>query len=218
MRAVRLKVHWVASVKGAMRLLEDELHATFFASGIDLDISAGEDLATDPNLDPRRRYERVVSDFARDDAQCGHLVLAGQPPNLQLDVAGQLIDEAHRGVVAAFLGSSYISSEGEIGLLHTCVHEVGHMLNLAHEDVSSDYVSAMNSAASRGGSVAAAWLAAQREAERPGQEPYLVVPRKPCKAYPFSYEARKRLNIRSDGCLMPWRDKFERTYDGLDDR
>ena len=218
MRAVRLKVHWVASVKGTMALLEDDLHATFFASGIDLDIAAGEDVATDPNVDLRRNYERVVSDFARDDPQCGHLVLAGQPPDLRLDVAGQLIDEARRGLVAAFLGSSYISGEGEIALLHTCVHEIGHMLNLAHMDVRNDYVSAMNSASSRGGGVSAAWMAAQTEMERSGEDPYLVVPSKPCKAYPFSYSARKLLNTQSDDWLMPWGGRFARPYDGLDDR
>jgi hypothetical protein len=221
-KTISIRLHWVARSQHDIALRSDDLQALFRTAFIELDLMPGEEIAQDPIYYPPPFYEDLVRHYAATDKEPGHLIIGLEPPLFDPGVAGQLLDPVERGVCIVYRRCKYILERGEVALLQTCAHELGHMLNLAHADVSPDFASAMDQADKRvKGEVGSCWEAAAREAHtiRQRNEPDYFMPLgRPLEALPFSHVARKTLNDLSGNRLTPWGGKFERPYDGTNDR
>lgn len=206
----------------------DELRAAFAAAGIDLLFQKGEDFRDfDPAHYANRSYQALVDELRQRAAtirslRVGHLILGLGHKTYQEEIAGELLDLDSRGVAVVYRYCDYIRQGGHAALLQTCAHEIGHMLNLAHEDIARDFPTIMDQANQRYGDIHTAWQLAAAEAqsdEARGHPSYLYEPLPiefPC--YPFAYAARARLNTRALSHVLPWRSRYDRPYDGAEDR
>lgn len=221
MRTIDVTFHIVEPASAQFGFPAAELRELYLSAGIDLNFIAGHDITPDPANHPASGYPVLVEKFRTSATTSGHLIIGSRTPIVHSDWAGQLLDQTTRGVSAVYTQSDYIQSTGAVGLLQTCAHELGHMLNLAHEDISPEYASVMNQADSRTSDIENAWIVAGVQAARivsQSNNPYFTAPSGPLNCYPFAYAARLRLNTSSEDSLLPWRGVFERTYDGTNDR
>ncbi len=220
MRAVALKFHVVEGATASIAFLAEELSLLYATAGIDLALVEGERIADDPtyHLDS---YPVWIKRFGERDRSAGHLILGRAVPDHRSDIAGQLIDQVSRGVAVVYTSCDYIRRDGEGALLQTCAHEIGHMLNLSHEDVAAKFVSAMNQAARRELDTRSSWkgaIAESREVRNTNEPDYFFPPVRELASYPLAYRARHSLNNLSPDRLLPWGEKFEHPYDGTEDK
>lgn len=219
-RRIDITVHWVKGVSATFSLKTDQLRMLYWTAGIDLNLTVGEPIELDPARSARNSYPALVRQYRETAQSSGHLIIGIAPDGTANGAAGQLIDLETRGVAAAYTESFYISQTFNSGLLQTCAHEIGHMLNLAHDDVVSDFVSTMNTSDGRTTAIPTAWQLARTEAERirtnSGNAHFLELTT-PIDCYPLSFKARFLLNDYKDHQLIPWRGKFERPFDGHND-
>jgi hypothetical protein len=222
MRPVSIKIHHVRATKQAFPFPAQDVQLLYRTAGIDLRIDAGDDIAVDPTLSGLLNYPALVRRYRDTDRAVGHLVVGQQPMTREPFVAGQLLDLTTRGVAAVYTRSNYLLSDTGPGFLQTCIHEIGHMLNLSHEDGAHDYDSAMNQIGARLMEPSLCWKGADTEASivaASGQAAYFEPPARPLRCYPLAFKARSRLNTLSDGTLLPWGGVFEGAEgDHLNDR
>lgn len=220
MRSVSVKYHVVENATADMPFPADDLRALYWSAGIDLALDAGEPLDADPALGLFTNYAALLAAYRRSPL-AGHLIVGLTPPSDRYGISGELVDLDTRGLAAVYVQSGYIQREGRSALLQTCAHELGHMLNLSHGDVSTLFVSVMDSAPRRQDvSPQSAWEQAMRESDAKkarGELAYLEPPLRTLPCFPFSYGARERLNSIPEDSLLPWRSKFQDTFDGSDD-
>lgn len=220
MRSVDVKFHIVAAAAVDWHFPADDLRLLYRTAGIDLNFVEGDRIDDDPTNYPIGDYPTLVDRYRKTDNGFGHFIIGIEPPRFNPQVAGQLLDVENRGVSVAYTNSNYVQQFGDVGLLQTCAHEIGHMLNLAHEDVVTEFVSTMDQALKRTSAITQSWNGAAFEAEqirRRGDETYFFPQSKALRCYPLAYSARLRLNTSSGDQLLPWRGKFERPYDGTND-
>lgn len=218
MRPVDVKYHVVKNATANLPFPADELKLLFRTTGIDLSLVEGERIDNDPTYNPFLAYVDLVQLYDKKDRHYGHLIIGLDGPDYRFDIAGQLLDLDWRGVAVVYTCADYIQRDGEGAFLQTCAHEIGHMLNLGHNDVASDFVSAMNQAQNRELDTSRSWQDVKAEAEvvkSQGKPDYFFPPEKELNCYPFAYQARYNLNIYSPDRLLPWGGKFERPYDGV---
>jgi hypothetical protein len=215
-----VKFHVVEGAMARMEFLAEELRLLYATAGIDLALVEGERIAKDPTYHVIK-YIDWIKRFGEQDRSAGHLILGRDVPDYRSDIAGRLIDEVSRGVAVVYTSCDYIQRDGEGALLQTCAHEIGHMLNLSHDDVDKTFVTAMNQADKRDLDTRASWESVKAEAReiRNTNEPdYFLPPARELASYPFAYRARHTLNNLSPDRLLPWGGKFEHLYDGTEDK
>lgn len=216
LRTVALKFHVVAKATADMPFPVDELKWLYATAGIELDLSQGDTIEHDPMYYPAANYKFWVEQFGKKDRGCGHLIIGLHGPYYRSDIPGRLVDLDYRGVAAVYTSCDYIQRDGEKALLQTCAHEIGHMLNLAHEDVTTDFISTMDQAEKRGLDTRRSWEAALAEAQHK-RDPYFFQPVRELNSYPFALRARNTLNTLPVAQLLPWGGKFEHPYDEIND-
>jgi hypothetical protein len=213
MRSVSVKYHIVtlSTVTSADPFPRDDLQLLYRTAGIDLDLVEGAGLDRDPLGSQGFSYRRLLDHYRAKDREFGHLIVGLATP--RPDVAGELLDLETRGLVVVYRNSTYIQEHGRSALLQTCAHELGHMLNLDHNHVSSSFDSIMRSAGDRKQNIAECWEAAKAEAadaRAQGKPVYFDPPAREVPCYPFALVARNRLNTESDESFLPWgTGKFE---------
>ena len=220
MRDITLKVHYVEDTRVEFLLPSMQLQALFRTAGINLTLIEGSAIDVDPAVSSLTSYPDVVDHFRQIDRTAGHLIVGAQPTEQRKEVAGELLDVDLRGVAAVYTSSDYIQRDHRANYLQTCAHEIGHMLNLAHEDSVPQYDSAMNQVGGRFDETEKCWEAAKNEAahiKASGQPIFFLPPVQPLPCYPFAYKARALLNTLSDDRLRPWQSKFERLWNGAND-
>jgi hypothetical protein len=220
MRSCSVKYHVVADALSRLQFPADELRALYATSGIDMQFEEGERIDSDPAYNPIWDYPSFAQRYSNNDRSAGHLIIGLGHPRFLSDVAGELLDLDSRGVVVVYTNSDYIQRHDQEGLLQTCAHELGHMLNLAHQDVAFEFDSVMNQAQDRWHDIPVSWDYAAAEARRVedrGQPAYYDPPASPLDCYPFAYAARLLLHTYSSDRLLPWGSRFERPYDGAND-
>lgn len=220
-RTVAVEYHVVPGVPFAVGSVFDDVLLAFRTCGIELVVVQGEPLTTEPELGGLWSFKKLVDKYSAGPRKSGQIIVARVPRDRRDDVAGELLDLERRGVAAVYINSSYISREGVLGLAQTLAHEIGHMMNLSHDDTSSAFTSAMAQAHRRDGGLDVAWTAAADEARRlqqHGDQAYFQQPIRPVNCYPFAHAARMILNSWSDALISPWGGRFERRDNGLNDR
>jgi hypothetical protein len=219
MRSLSVKYHVVADALARLQFPAEELRSLYETSGIDVQFEQGERIMSDPAFSALQDYPSFVQRYGKNDRGSGHLIIGLGHPRFLSDIAGELLDLDSRGVAVIYTSSDYIQRSGQGALLQTCAHELGHMLNLAHQDVAS-FDSVMNQAQDRWHEIPVSWDYAAAEARRVedrGQPAYFDPPARPLNCYPFAYAARLLLNTYSSDRLLPWGGRFERPYDGAND-
>ncbi len=220
MRSIDIKIHEISGVAGPP-LDRDAIVVAFEAAGIDVRFTQGATLPSDPALNPNFHYRDLIAGFRREDPGSGHLVLGGLHPSWNTAIAGELADLASRGLSVVYTRSTYIAQGGRPALLQTVVHELGHLLNLAHDDIDRSYDSAMNQARDRDQPTTACWQVADRQAQSEqshGQPAYWTRPNQLPACHPFALIARFKLNRLSDDRLLPWRGRYDGQPQGAEDR
>jgi hypothetical protein len=215
MRSLAIETHVVGD-GGGLTLPRDDIIAAFSNAGVDLTFTEGDAIDVDPAQSALTSYEDLVADYRAKDRSFGHLIIGKLSPHPGRDVVGELLDLASRGVAAVYTSSEYIQAAGEDGLAQTAAHELGHMCNLSHGDVSTAYQSTMERATSRTEAVSDAWAFAAAEAKT--VEPaYYSAPARIPACYPFALQARSLLNTLSPSQTDPWGSPFEHTGEAADD-
>lgn len=198
-----------------LRFPKDDLVRLFKSAQVDLHIDDGGPVEIWETADTSTLIDR----WRPNNASTGHIVISGYS-NQYPDIAGELIDRRSRGVAMVYSLTFLI--EREQALLQTTAHEIGHMLNLPHENPPIKYTNAMAQAAFRNTKIDDAWTEARREAaseEKQHQDPCYDEPDSIPPCYPFSIYARRTLRDLSDKEFLPWGSEFSNSYpDGADDR
>ncbi|GEM_PF-6653954 len=218
MRHVSVKYHIVKNSAADGQFPADELEALYRTAGIALHLVEGGSIDRDPLDSHVFSYAQLVEDYGATDREFGHIILGVNPR--EPDIAGELLDLKTRGVAVAYRNSLYMQSAGRNGLLQTCAHELGHMLNLDHDDVSAKFHSIMNQAERRKQDIDKAWETAADEAQLArarGEPDYFQPPVQKIQCYPFALAARQRLNTKSEATFQPWGSVFERSADAVND-
>ena len=216
LRLVKIKYHIVASDSADLKFPKEDLALVFRSASVELQLIPGTPIPVEPLHASLDKYPKLVERYAANERDAGHLILGLRPT--RPDAAGELLDTTSRGVAAVFRTSYYIQQNGPAGYLQTCAHEIGHMLNLGHSDVSDDFTSVMDSADARSAQSAEhAWLAAEAEAASE-HDNYYVHPSKPLPCHPFAYKARLALNTALELRFQPWGSTYDHSHDGVDDQ
>lgn len=121
------------------------LREYFGALGIDLDFAPGQALNPDPtdSLDSIRQF---VAGMAPPLDQRGTAALVvADIGYLGPLVNGMLLDADRRGACAVFTQATGFAFGSADSRFEIYAHEIGHMLNLTHEDADETYVTAMDS-------------------------------------------------------------------------
>ena len=211
MRVVALKFHVVEGDTASMTFPAEELGLLFQTAGIELDLIEGERIDKDPTFN-RIGYPEWIKRFGETDREAGHLILGRDAPGYRTDIAGELLDKESRGAAVVYTSCDYIQRDGAGALLQTCAHEIGHMLNLSHDDTAAGFVSTMNQAAMRDLDTVSAWHGATVESQqiRSSNGPdYFFPPARKLVSYPLAYRARYKLNTLSPARLLPWGGIYE---------
>lgn len=220
MRTVTLKFHVVEKFRADMPPeFVKELTSLYRTAGIYLDLTEGDKIEFDPAFYPKANYESWVEKFKgnKKDREVGHLIIGCGVPEWERHcpphTVGQLLDEKQRGVAAVYTSCVYILQGRKAALLQACAHEIGHIMNLGHVDVTTDFISTMDQAEKRARGTGQSWEAVVKEAHevRKGGHPDYFFPpdEKLENTYPFAHKARKRLNDLAVDNLQPWGEKFE---------
>jgi hypothetical protein len=216
LRLVTIIVHNVQQPPTSLILDLEAIRRLYWTANIDVSFALGGSYANDPMF-ASNDYAAIVKRYSTTSNSFGHLIIGREPPAGRRDVAGQLWDPDQRGVAAVYTESDYVLREKNAGLVQTAAHEIGHMLNLSHKDITSLFPSTMNSADARTTDIAAAWQLATTEADTIHPEAYYHRLDEPHACYPLAFQARSALNIARDAQLLPWKGKFDHPLDDLND-
>jgi hypothetical protein len=121
------------------------LREYFGALGVDLEFALGQALSPDPtdSIDSIRQF---VTGMAPPVGQRGTAALVvADIGYLGPLVNGMLLDADRRGACAVFTQATGFTFGSADSRFEIYAHEIGHMLNLTHEDADETYVTAMNS-------------------------------------------------------------------------
>ena len=221
MRTINIKYHVVTNATEKLPFPVEELKSLYATSGIVLNLVEGDPISSDPAHRRIGTYPSFVELYRKSGPDYGHLIIGLDDPNKDKSVNGELLDRESRGVAAVYTYSDDIAIIGESAFLQTCAHEIGHMLNLAHHDVSKYYTSVMDKALNRGQDISLSWSNAEAEArnlDAAGQQSFFTKPPTLPRCYPFAFAARDHLNNDSPDHLLPWQSKFENPYEGSQDK
>ncbi|MFM0347867.1 hypothetical protein [Paraburkholderia sp. RL17-347-BIC-D] len=180
----------------------------FAPFGITLTRVIGEELDSDPETTTGGWRDLIARLQEKSKAQSVvHLVLTDDCPDRIWTINGQLRDPDFRSIAAVYFGADLFWKDGDpltnINLVtQVCIHEIGHLFNLIHDDATPlKYSSAMLQATHRNDEASTvAWHAAIAEAADNHEAP-LIIP-DPVTYYPFSSICRA--NLRSATTGSPW--------------
>jgi hypothetical protein len=216
LRSVAIKYHQVKENGNDFPIPQTDLCAAFLSAGIDLQLIEGEVLKTDPGVSLNRTYSDLIQEYSKIDKKCGHLIIGVSRADKRKDIAGELHDLASRGVASVYTLSEHIQRDPVASFAQTVAHEIGHMLNLSHGDVTAKFDSTMNSLAQRDQRPELSWERAREEARnmrQAGAEPLYIEPSARTACFPFAFKARQALRDTSDSRLQPWGSPFEHAAD-----
>lgn len=205
MREVKIAVHYVRGIEHQFALPIDDIAAVFRSAGVLMTLDPAPPLSTDPNM-KTEGYKPVVKSLQDEPMGLGHLYVGIRPPVFFPKAAGQLLDLSRRRAAALFTSSSYIHKNGHRGLLQTAVHELGHILNLAHPSTIALRPSAMSSLSARDVNIEKAWEVEKTDAEKrrkQGRNDQFSMPTRALDCLPFSYSDRLRLHTYVESDLLP---------------
>lgn len=215
-RTIALEYHLAPEMPFALDVAIDDVVIAFRTCNVDLAIVKGDDIRTDPETGGLNSFDRLLARYRAGPQSAGQIIVARKPRDGRADVAGELLDQDKRGVAAIYMSSLYIAINGVIGFTQTLAHEIGHMMDLGHGEITSDFTSVMTQARDRGQALDAAWSAAQDDAvilERTGGA-FFQKPIRPINCYPFAPSARSFMNTRSDPLISPWGGPYSPRADG----
>lgn len=211
MHIVSIAVHYLdADVRARFPLPKDDIEAVFRSAGVLLSLTESSLVGIDPYLSSSG-YTRQVRLLGNERMGNGHLFVTELTPPLFPFAAGELVDLSRRRAAAIFTSCDYLKREGYKGLLQTCVHEIGHMLNLTHPPGRPRPMrpSAMSSWSDRSVNIQNAWEAerddaARRNRERKeGHDVPFSIPTRSIDCLPFSFDERRRLNGEAESTILP---------------
>lgn len=182
--------------------------------GIDLQFSSGQSLSDDPT-DSTDSIRGFVSEHAPPLHQRGPAVLVvADIGYLGSLVNGMLLDANRRGACAVFTQATGFAFGSADSRFEIFAHEIGHMLNLTHDDADETYTTAMDSWGERNDVVVRSdvW----REAIGDGSGPFAHQlgqffgsgHRQPL-GLPLSTSCCRKLTGFPDPAVAPWLSEFE---------
>ena len=216
-RSIALEYHLAPEMPFALDAAIDDVVIAFRTSNVDLVISKGDDIRTDPETGGLNSFDRLLARYRAGPRNAGQIIVARKPRDGRADVAGELLDQDKRGVAAIYMSSLYIAINGVIGFTQTLAHEIGHMMDLGHGEITSNFTSVMTQARDRAQALDAAWSAAQDDAvvlEGRGTPAFFQKPIRPINCYPFAPSARSFMNTRLDPLISPWGGPYSPRADG----
>ncbi len=202
MRQVTIKVHHIQNHSYPAPFPVNELTTLFRIFGIELNFDPVEDLNDDPATP--QAYQAFIDGLpvqeAGDVGDPGHLILGVEWQGDGGGLVNGVLLEGMRGAVAIFTGSRLFKGSHDISadMLQVCAHEIGHLLNLRHEDGDRSVPTAECTSGDRHGPINSAW---QRRGLTPPQG---------LKAYPFSITGEQHFNSppENDPIVYPWGSYF----------
>jgi hypothetical protein len=145
-----------------------------------------------------------------------HLVVTQWPPGQVVQINGCLIDQM-RGISAIYTFASIYGENNDLNahsdlLIQVLIHELGHMLNLAHGDAQATYNSAMLPTSERTDeSTSDAWQQALLDEQANHEQP--VAAPIPLLYYPFNLTCRNWLReVAFDPTNLPWHSLFRGNF------
>lgn len=218
--SVSLLVRTLSSLSGssAAAVPTAALREYFHAFGIDLSFSNGPPLQEDHDpTDSKESIRSLLAEHAPPTGEGGPGVLVvADIGYLGSLVNGMLLDAERRGACAVFTQSTAFAFGNADSRFEIYAHEIGHLLNLTHEDADGTFTSAMNSWDERSqvGDLASVW----NDAIAAGPAPYAERlrgffgngTRQPL-GLPMSESCCNKLVESSPSELEPWLSSFAGT-------
>lgn len=207
--------------------LMDDIAEAFAPFGVTLTPERGTVVAEDPRTLPNG-WDNLIDQLhsTSQNSAPAHLVATDIAPGSDPTINGTLCDPQIRGICAVFMNAQIYMPNGPSQspdlVTQVCVHELGHLLNLTHDDAAyGGYANAMQPGYLRQNQdLADAWQAAVDDAAS-RSEPLLVRPTPPL-GYPFNAQCRANLRQASiDPRWLPYGSRFRGTDLGagsVDDR
>ena len=221
MRSIDIKVHYVLNAGSTIPDVvfpANDIQVLYRTAGVDISFVTGTSVDRDPNVSAVISYEKLVAGFRKTDRSSGHIFVGLLPPEERPAIAGELLDLQSRGAAVVYTTSTYVLTNPRLGLLQAAAHEIGHMLNLGHNDTAHGHGTTMNQSPARptdSVGIRAAW---QLELNDGSHNPtFLVPPSRNIDCPPLAYAARNQLNTMSDDQLRPWGSAFNHGLDSIDD-
>jgi hypothetical protein len=211
----RIVVQTLSSLVGApaAEVPAAALRDYFGVFGIDLEFSPGPSLNSDPtdSIDSIRGF--VAAHAPQADQRGPAVLVVADMGHLGPLVNGMLLDARRRGACAVFtLASGFLHGNAQ-RRFEIFAHELGHLLNLTHEDADEAYVTAMDSWGER--SQITDPLDVWRQAIGDGTEPFSQQLRqffgnghRQPLGLPLSQSCCKKLVRFPDPSVAPWLSEF----------
>jgi len=200
MANIRLAIGGLDDYPDYVASLMPPIQRAFSQLGVNLQLIRGPRLSSDPaNTNSWPALMQQLDQAARNAGGNfpAHLFITDTAPSHDPTINGQLLHRL-RGASAVFFGAGIYEPLGPRHnpalVSQVCMHEIGHLLNLTHDDGEPEpdgppYSSAMMQADEREQQpVPMAWQAAAADAQARG-EPALDIPN-PLGIYPFSTRYR----------------------------
>lgn len=202
MRQVTIKVHHIQNHSYPEPFPTNELTTLFRIFGLGLSFEPVEDLKVD--LATPQAYQAFIDALppqeAGDVGDPGHLILGVKWLGDGGEQVNGVLLEGMRGAIAIFTGSELFEYSRDVSadMLQVCAHEIGHLLNLKHENGDRSVPTAECTSGDRHGPIDEAW-----------QKRGLPLP-EGLKAYPFSKVGERHFNSppEDDPIVYPWGSYF----------
>jgi hypothetical protein len=202
-----------------VRPLASKIVSAFAPYGIDLTLEDGIPLSSDPEnmVDGWAQLAQALESRSNNSSPT-NLVLTRIPPDHNGTIDGSLIDPSVRGVAAIYLDAYIYAPDGPARhpdlITQVCIHEIGHLLDLTHEDGMQvppgrpAYSNAILPSSFRlRQPLPNAWAGAMAEAQAIGEP--MQLPSPPVFNYPFNLACRNNLrSANTDPRWLPFHGPF----------
>lgn len=200
-------------------LPSDKIRQVYAAAGVAINIQQGQSIAQPVgDIFEQGSVASLLKELVPQAAEDTIHLLIGDRRTVNGEIiSGELLDTNSRRLAIVYTQSNYIVDNGDLALAETCIHELGHALNLTHNSVviktkPYHYHSAMEQSGDRAlaDDIPQAWVLCADEgaslaAASQGVDPLIFgAPAPESGCLPFAWVARKQVQSSfAAGNLFP---------------